>query len=275
MHVRDVIGGMVLMMAAGCAPLPEPHIVKGDVPATGNATYDDFFLAVRDVRREAEAAGGDEQAAYAGLIKALGLTPYSPSRAAVEESEERAKKLQEKGVLLHLDVAPQPKLAVEVIKGPRNGKPKVEDAPEDPMLKAIEGSAKLSMDLRRRFAALAARVSELERRRAALRAEALAAFREAPQARREQIMAELDAAKGVLSEAERKASRCAGDSAQFVLDLAQAVETGGASRELKGKRPGVAAPVHQAAVNTAPAPKAKAGTPAKKKAKGGGDDFEP
>src|SRR5208283_4110546 len=63
---------------------------------------------------EAERFGGpgpgDAETARAGLLKALGLDTTTAPEKALDEAGSRAKKLQEKGVLLHLEIAPEPKL---------------------------------------------------------------------------------------------------------------------------------------------------------------------
>ena len=97
------------LLSAGCAPALA-HVAQGEAYTTGNAPFDDFFLAVRDVRADALAAHADEDAVNTGLIKALGIEDKAVSTTALEEAALRAKKLQEKGVLLHLEIAPDAKV---------------------------------------------------------------------------------------------------------------------------------------------------------------------
>jgi hypothetical protein len=138
-----------------------------------------------------------------------------------------------------------------------------------------------SLEMRKRLAAVAARAAELEKRRVDLRNEAPGAFKQDPQARRDEILAELDAAKTVLADAGDGASRAAGAASRFVVDLVQAVETGGSpvaepAKIAKGKKGAWAPPkgAPAAAPRAAVAP-AAAPAPAPKKKPKGGDDFEP
>jgi hypothetical protein len=87
---------------------PPPHVARGEPYATGNGTFDEFFTAVLEVRSQALAAPDDAEAAHASLVKALGLDAKVTASQALGEAQSRAKKLQQKGVLLHLEIAPEP-----------------------------------------------------------------------------------------------------------------------------------------------------------------------
>jgi hypothetical protein len=268
---------------AGCATLA-PHVAQGEAFTTGNATFDDFFAAVREVRTEALAAPKDEAAAHAGLIKALGLEPTAQTAMALDEAGLRAKKLQEKGILLHLEISPEPKLIA--VHGRADLGPDGEA-----LLHAMEDATRTSLEMRKRLAAVAARAVELEKVRVDLRGQAPAAFREDRQAKRDEIITELDAAKGVLADASDGAGRSAGAAARFVVELVQAAETGGGAmldpvRLARAKKlPGVGTPAK--AASGAPASNGHVATPAPKtpapavpapppqKRPKGVDDFEP
>jgi hypothetical protein len=258
-----------LGLVAACSP-PPSHVAQGEPFSTGNAAFDDFFSAVREVRTQALSARDDAEGAHAGLVTALGLDAKSKTSAALDEAGARAKKLQEKGVLLHLEIAPEPKFVT--VRG------KAEVGPEsESLLKAMEGAVRSSLETRKRLASVAAHAAELEKRRADLRDQAQAAFKEEKQPKRDEIIAELDASKAVLTDAGEGASRAAGAASRFVVELVQVVETGGgvtpevprpATPRKKGQPgPRVASPT-RAAPAAAPAP-----APTKKKK--GGDDFEP
>jgi len=283
MHVIRVLAAAVLCALTACAP-PVPRVVRGEVLTTGQTTYDEFFVAVREVRSEADAATADEEASHAPLLKALGLEAKSRAALAVDESGTRARSLKERGLLLHLEIAPEAKLLAAKAKAD----PGLEN---EPILRALEDAAKTSLEMRKRFAAVAARAADLEKRRADLRAQAQADFRSEPQARREEVIAELDAAQGVLADALAKANASAGAASRFVVELAQAVETGAADapppKPTRGgfaKRPAVVSAVSSgppavasapSGAHAKPAPRPAPPPPAKKKPKGGGDDFEP
>jgi hypothetical protein len=304
--VNRVLAAAAMAIALSACAVPVPHVTQGEAVTTGQTSYDDFFLAVRELRAEALAAPNDEEGSHAVLIKTLGLDPQAKASAAVEESGKRAKQLVEKGVLLHLDVAPDARLLTARGKGDLS-------VELDTLLRALEGSARASLEMRKRFVAVAARAVELEKRRGELRAQAPDAFKDAT-AKRDEVIVELDAARAVLSEALEKAEHSAGAAARFVVDLAQALETGAAdvkpSKGPAGKKavltiqpvsstsppaavasaptkptaPAAAKPAAAKPAAAKPAPPAAkpapaAAKPAKpapaKKPKGGGDDFEP
>lgn len=269
---------LAFLAGAGCAT-PSARITLGQVYATGNAPFDQFFNEVCEVRTEALAAEGAERASHAPLIQALGLEPQTPSAEAVDVVAARAKKLRDAGVLLHLEITPEPKLLV--------AKGRSDLGPEgDVLLKSMEGAARTSLDTRKRLAELLARTRTLMKRRIELRAEAPAAFRAAPQARRDDIIVELDAAAEVLAHAADAADQVAGAASKFAIELAQAVETGAEQPGRQGHAaapprkqgqavagpPPVKRPAPSAASPPAAAPPAAA--PPHKKPKGG-DDFEP
>jgi hypothetical protein len=261
----------VALAALACGNKPEPHVARGELYTTGNGTFDDFFSAVRDVQEAAKSGPDDAEAARAGLLKALGLDARVAPEKALDEAGKSAKKLQEKGVLLHLEIAPEPKLLAT------RGKIDV-GADGEALLKAMEGSVKTSLDTRKRLEGLATRAADLEKRRAELRDQAPDAFKGEPPGKREEILAELDASKTVLADAGDGARSAAGAAARFAVDLVQAVETGGFAQEpskpAKGaKKGGAPGPARGggAAVNGS---KASAPAPPPKKGKGG-DDFQP
>jgi hypothetical protein len=280
-----LLSASLLLALAACAR-PVAHVAQGEAVTTGQNSFDDFFLAVREVRAEALAAANDEEGSHGVLYTTLGLGGDAKALAAIDESGKRAKKLVDKGVLVHLDVAPSARLITARGKTPL-------DADGEALLRAWEGSARASLEMRKRFVTVAARAAELEKRRADLKNEVPTAFGDA--GKRDAVLLELDAAKDVLASAQDKATSAAGAAARFVVDLAQAVETGAADvKPVKGKKPVFtvqpvspppaavaaapakpAAPAAPAAKPAAPKPAAPAAAPPPKKKAKGGDDFEP
>lgn len=278
--MRKLSVALVAFLALSSCASKQTRINQGEAITTGNAQYDAFFGQVRDLRAEALRAEEDERAAHAGLVKALGLEEKSDASSAVGLMEQRAKKYRDAGVLLHLDIVPEPKLVQH------RGSASL-DAQAEATLKAIEESAKASLALEKRLGALTGRAKELEKQRADLRAQTPATFKGDPQAKRDEITAELDASEGVLASASDLGSRSAGRASRFVIELAKAVETGA------GDAPAAAAPPTSTAVakakppttwkkppgSVANAPASGATKPAaattKPAKKGKGDDFEP
>ncbi|MEO7327589.1 MAG: hypothetical protein ABI193_03355, partial [Minicystis sp.] len=146
---------------------------------------------------------------------------------------------------------------------------------------------------------------DLEKARSELRAQAPQTFRGEPQAKRDEIIAELDAAQTVLATVLDGSTRHAGLSAKYLIDLAAVMETGAAvlgpldtpPKAGRWKNPASPKPASPPAASAPPPPAAKkpADTPApppaarppppatpppatpppKKKPPKGGDDFEP
>jgi hypothetical protein len=255
--------------------VPTSRVARGESYSTGVESYDDFFTAVAEVRTQAKSAPSDESAAHEPFMKAMGVDASGKPSAALDEATSRANKLKAKGVLLHLEIAPEPKVIAARGKGDLG-------ADGEAMVKAVESSVKTLLDARKRLSAIAQRAVDLEKKRADLRDQVDTAFKEATAAKRDEIRDELDASKGVLADAGDGAGKAAGAASRFVVDLVQAVETGAgggapvdAGKGARGKKapavfagggPKGAAP---AAAGAAPAP-----APVKKKPKGG-DDFEP
>lgn len=309
------VAALALALALACCTPPVPHVVRGEALVTGQAEYDDFFKEVKLVRTDARAAPADEDSSHAGLVKALGLEAGTKRRAVLDESVERAKRLLDKGVFLHLELTPEAHLLTA------HGK--VDIGPDgEAMLRAMEDAAKASLDKQKRFMGIAARAAALEKKRADLRGRAASDFRAVPQARRDEVIAELDAAQRVIAEALDTTERAAGSASRFAVELAQAVETGAEEAAAKSAKrpfnrrtavtlqyvppapsasapasalppaapplpppPPASPPPKPAASKPAPPPSKPAASkpppskpapaPAKKKPKGGGDDFEP
>lgn len=274
---RSVMAAVALMAGATACLSTTSRIERGEAVATGNASYDEFFRQVNDTRAQAEAAKKEVAEARAPLAKALQL---SASNATIEEiaaqTAERSKKLRQRGVLLHLDIAPDPKVA------PLSGKGL--DPLGDDLVKATQDSAQRSLAAARRLDDLAARAARLQR----TRAELLEGVHAALGSQANDVARELEAAEGVLSSAASLSLKQAGTAARFLIVIADAIERDPANATSKsassaapsaksankpqGKWTGRAAP-SGGAKTPAAAPAAPA-TPAPKPPPKG-DDFEP
>ncbi len=262
------------MLGASCLHTPT-HVEQGQLFTTGKAEYDQFFKEVHDLREEAAKVEEEKAAAKAPLLKMLALDAKAEDEAAVAAAQERAKKLQESGLRLHLELTPEPKVIALKAGGG-------DDA--EALMKAVEEGARDSLKLSRRLSAWPERIGALEKRRADLAARCEEAFKAERPIRRSEIERELEAAKDVIGDAGEAAQKFAGLASKFVIDLAAAVETGG----------GTAPPAPPAATAAAKAPPrwkggppkgwrppAGAGTgagtppPPPKPKPAGGDDFEP
>jgi hypothetical protein len=211
---------MPLSGAAGCIH-PKTYIAQGQVLTTGNAAYDDFFKSVRDIHSEAEQAKDDELASHAALIAALRLEPQTSAKMAVSEASQRAKKIRDAGILIHVELIPNQKIITKKEKWDAVLNPEGKD-----FLKAVEESTRSSLALSKRVGGIGIRAAQLEKVRTDLRAQAPVAFRAEVESRRDEIIEELDACAAVLTDAADLSDRYAGLAAKFALDLAHALDTG-------------------------------------------------
>jgi hypothetical protein len=252
---------------AGCITTPATKIEQGQVMTTGKEAYDTFFEAVRATREEATKAEAQATEARAALCRSLGLTPDANADATLEAARARAAKLREGGVLLHLQLTPEVKLVRAT------GRAKVNEEDQG-VLTAVEESAKGSLAVSKQLSGLSGRAAELDKKRSTLEQELQAAFADVSGAQRRDVQRELEAAARVLDEAANAGDKHAGLASKFVLDLATAVETGGAAaapRKPPGRpaaRPSGGGKAPGAASRPPPA------QPPKPKPSGG-DDFEP
>ena len=83
------------------------RVVEGKAYTIGNASFDSFFADVLSARSDGMNAEGDELAARASLISALGLEPNAGAALVASQAGERAKRLKSRGILLHLDLVPR------------------------------------------------------------------------------------------------------------------------------------------------------------------------
>lgn len=253
--------------SVGCAGETAARVSTGQPVTTGNSEFDAFYKQVNALRAEAAKADDDEAAARLLLVKALALPEEAGADTTVKAAGERAKKLREAGLMLHLELTPEAKLVTRGRGGGSEG---------EAATKAIEEAAKGSLALVRRMNDLETRAADLQNKRRALRSKTRAELG----ARAEEVERELEASEGVIAEASELGGKSAGSASQFVLSLAAAVETGAGGSQL----PTRVAVVRGGAKPSGKLP-AKAGKPSgdgggsaappAKKPKPKSDDFEP
>jgi hypothetical protein len=266
-----VCGGLALG-AFGCAAATTTHVERGELFAAGVAEYDELFAAVHALHDDAQRARFEAEGARAELVRTLDVDNKTDASATVLAAKKRAEALRDKAVLLHVQLAPQPKL----VASPEG---KASEAELDALVKAVEGAVKSSLEVSERLGALSERAAELESKRLDLAARGPMALADLPKARQDEVLAELAAAKDLLRDDGQQLALSAGEASRFVLNLARALETGAAqapapepTKPARAK-PGRGAPGRGAApARPAPAP-TKPPPAAKKPA--GGDDFEP
>jgi hypothetical protein len=267
------------------------HVEQGELYATGDPSYDEFFAAVHSFHEDANQAKGATEKGRAPIARALRISETSDAEAEIDAAKNGAKKLRDKSVLLHLQLTPETKLI-----STRGGGSV--DADSDALMKAIEESARTLLELSQRLGTSSDKASELGKKRESLLERARTELHALPPVKREEIARELDASKRVLADDAETIALYAGASSKFVLDLARAVETGApaspapppAPDPVKPAKPGPRFPAQKAGAAAAsrftaprgvPAPRpAPAGATAPKPAaapakKKGGDDFDP
>lgn len=251
------------------------HVERGELYTTGDASYDEFFKQVQELRTEAVQAEADKAAARGKLSRVLGLDDKSDEDATLEATHARAKMLLGHGVRMHLTLTPEPKLIA--VKGaiPLDGE-------GEALVKAVEEAATEALKLSRRLGAWPSRVTELEKKQAELRARFDEVFKKEKPVKKGEISKELDAAKDVIADSGEAGERYSGLASKFVIDLAAAVETGGAaavaergaaSASASAKAP----PRFKGGPPKGWKPPAGAGTPPPppRPKPAGGDDFDP
>jgi hypothetical protein len=197
------------------------HLQRGEAYATGNPKYDDFFKEVIALRADAERAPAEEVGARADLVTALGLESKTEIGVTVSETRERAKKLRDYGVMLHLELTPDVKLVT--------AKGKQVDDPPPALVSGVVESTRKSLDLTRHLDDVMRQAQDLEKKRIQLRGESQDMFRALPQVKRDEIASELDSAQEVLTGIGETAKKSAGRASEFVVGVVQAVETGAAA----------------------------------------------
>jgi len=206
-----------LMCSAGCGSTMS-QIEQGKAITTKEATLDEFFKSVVELRGEIERAEDDRRSARADVVKALGLAESTQAEIALEAATQKAKKFDDDGTSLHLELTPAPKLCVLRKK---RGKP-AEDPAE--LAKAVEKSVKASIELAKRMGEIDQRARNLEAKRADLATKPAGKQGDAPR--------ELEGAKVVLADVRARATNQAGLASSFVVGLAMAFETGAADTAL-------------------------------------------
>jgi len=167
-----IVLALPAVIGAGCFNT-QSHLQRGEAYATGNPKYDDFFKEVIALRADAERAPSEEVAARQDLVTALGLEAKTDIAQTVGETRDRAKKLRDYGVMLHLELTPDVKLVT--------AKGKQVDDPPPALVSGVVESTRKSLDLTRHLDDMMRHASDLEKKRVELRGDAQGMFRALPQ----------------------------------------------------------------------------------------------
>lgn len=214
----------------------EARVAQGQPVQTGKAPYDDFFAEVLEVKDLASSAPDKQQAVRKPLSDAMGLGESATSEDTVAEATKRAKELEEKGLLLHLQLTPDARVVrVQKKKGAL-------DEDSEKLLKAVEAATKKALVAVDELGTVHERALKLEKTRADLFAQSEQDFDDQAPIKRSVVQQELTASRDVLAEAEQQSGLHAGLAAKFIVDLARALETGAGMEKAPAPPPPAPAP---------------------------------
>lgn len=183
-------------------------LAAGETVETGEPTYDQLFLKLKEAFAKTNELEGDDS-----LRKAVAVAMKLPEETAgdktIEALAKESKDLKDKGVAISVALSPEPKISG-----------KVEWASD--IEKVLRDGLKRADDL----AAIAHSLDELEPQRAQLLAEADTKMRAAgiPVAKIREAKQELADAEPILTERRMKASDLSGRAARYTLGVARAVD---------------------------------------------------
>jgi len=254
---RAALAFALALGAAACST-SMTRVEHGDSITTGESDYDAFFQSIHDVGKQAKNGASDVKDMKERLASALGADPLERD-AGVRAAKARAKKLEDQRVLLHLDLTPGAKLVSAPGDTPI-------DAADAKALAAIEQAAKEALSLATTFGQLSGEIASLGKQRDDLAGRAAQVFASDHPMSANEVTRELAAAEKAVAEALAASDAQGGASAMLAIELARAVETGGAAAPPKAVEPPKKA--------AKPASRG-AGGPAKPKKPKASDDFDP
>lgn len=269
---------------ATCSPAKTKVAMGERVEPTGDTQLDTFFSDLHELDQAAKNVDEEQRAALREAAPALGLEPEADLDEFLDAATQKSASLKESGMLLHLQLTPEPKVvsALEPAKKPAKPAPRAKDDAEPPAdeagLKALETITKKALDLARKLDELTARAESLQAKRSELARSANITLKHKSTARRSEVMAELEAAQEVLQEAAESTRKQAGLTSKFVLDLARALETGAAQvpppASANPSRPAWAAGRGQGPARGKPVGGGAKPAPKPRPKPAGGDDFD-
>lgn len=202
----------------GCMPPQgDTKMARGEGFQTGDPKYDEFFQAVLDAKSKVEDVDGT-----AALKKTLadGLQGGGGSKKSMSTDElfsaakSKAEAIKEGGGAFYVQMLPSAKL----YKRGKGG--------DDPFAKAVEKTVSEGISRSDQLSTIAVEIEQLEEKVDGLVDGAGEAFKDPK--KKDEVVAELEAARDVLAKARLKALAESGRALNFVVELARNVDTGGA-----------------------------------------------
>jgi hypothetical protein len=201
--------------AGGCLPHQgDTKMARGEAFTSGDPKYDEFFQSVLDAKSKVEDIDG-ARALRKTLAEGLESTKESQSNDDLfAAAKSKADSTKEGGGAFYVQFLPKAKLY-------KRGK-----AEADKFSKAVEKTVEEGISKSDEYAGLALQFEQLEGKVEGLIDGAGEAFKDPK--KKDEVVAELEAAKDVLEQARMKALAESGRALNFVVELARNVDTGGA-----------------------------------------------
>lgn len=200
--------------AVGCVPpQADTKMARGEGYSTGDPKYDEFFQEVIDAKSKVEdvdATTGLKKTLADGLGAKKSMSDDDLFAAAKSKSDT----IKQGGGGFYVQILPSAKLY-------KRGK-----AAEDGFVKAVEKTVADGISRSDELSGIAIRIRGLEEKIDGLIDGAGDVFKDAK--KKDEVVAELEAARGVLEKARLKALAESGRALNFVVELARNVDTGGA-----------------------------------------------
>jgi hypothetical protein len=212
--------GHLLLVAAcllpGCLGKSESKIEKGETVETGRRNFDEYFAEVTELRQKVEGLDSDLFPLRKPLVESMELDVDVALGSLLEETRKRVTKYRDYGISLTLQLRPTP----QVIEDRGDLEP---DQDDESLVKAIEESAQLAMQVFVEYTQLLNKASELDAQRSEL-AERIDKL--PPNIDKELVGRELVGAGRVLKKTEEKLLRDTRTVSHFLIGLVDAVDTG-------------------------------------------------
>jgi hypothetical protein len=203
-------------LLVGCVKKGESQIEKGEHVETGRRNFDEYFEEVSSLREKVDGLDSDLFPLRKPLVEMMELDVDVALGTLLEETKKRVGKFHDYGISLTLQLRP----TAQVIEDRGDLEP---DQRDESLVKAIEESAQLSMQVFTEYSQLLNKAAELDAQRGELadRIDKLP-----PTYDKELIGREIVGAGKVLKKTEEKLLRDTRTVSHFLLGLVDAVDTG-------------------------------------------------
>ena len=232
---------LVVLVCFVVACVSNTRVGRGQLYTPGETKYDAYFKQIHDLQVSVAAWPEDRRAARKPLIGALQIAPDASDGTLARTTQDRAK--AGAGAKLELNG--------------ETAQARVVGGREDPVLKAVEETARAEIDRVRRLRALEPKLEELGKQAQALEDAVDESFRDTE--KQHDVHGELSDCHDVLRQLAVAAKRQARDGEDFLADLQRAV--GGEATLQHGDTRGFDKPSDRQAAASTPPPSVSPPTP--------------